>query len=106
MVARDLATSGAMRVLDAGCSSLAYGFQTARTSSNGGRVRLQLSVIATAVGVIHLLPLSSAADRAAAAPTPIKAAFCYPWFPETWTVNGHRTHYAPDLGYYRTASTR
>jgi acid phosphatase type 7 len=106
MVARDLATSGAMRVLDAGFSPLAYGFQTARTSSNGGRVRLQLSVTATAVGVLLLLPLSSAAGRAASAPTPIKAAFYYPWFPETWTVNGHRTHYAPDLGYYRTASTK
>jgi hypothetical protein len=31
---------------------------------------------------------------------PIRAAFFYPWYPETWTVNGTYTHYHPALGYY------
>jgi hypothetical protein len=69
-------------------------------------VRLQLSVIATAVGVLVLLPLSSAAGRSTSAATPIRAAFYYPWFPETWKVHGQLTHYAPDLGYYRTANPK
>lgn len=32
--------------------------------------------------------------------TPIRAAFYYPWFPETWTVNGAHVKYNPLLGYY------
>jgi hypothetical protein len=31
---------------------------------------------------------------------PARAAFYYPWFPETWTVNGAHVFYHPDLGYY------
>jgi hypothetical protein len=31
---------------------------------------------------------------------PIRAAFYYPWFPETWTVNGQHVAYNPLLGYY------
>ena len=34
---------------------------------------------------------------------PIYAAFYYPWFPETWTVNGAHVFYHPTLGYYSTA---
>lgn len=33
---------------------------------------------------------------------PIYAAFTYPWFPETWTVNGKHVFYRPTLGYYST----
>jgi hypothetical protein len=33
-------------------------------------------------------------------PLPARAAFYYPWFPETWTVNGAHVFYHPDLGYY------
>jgi hypothetical protein len=32
--------------------------------------------------------------------TPIRAAFYYPWFPETWSVNGAHVAYHPSLGYY------
>ena len=32
--------------------------------------------------------------------TPIRAAFYYPWFPETW---GHGTNYHPTLGQYQSA---
>lgn len=33
---------------------------------------------------------------------PIYATFYYPWFPETWTVNGAHVFYQPSLGYYST----
>jgi len=33
---------------------------------------------------------------------PITAAFYYPWYPETWTVNGAHVSYHPTLGYYST----
>ena len=29
---------------------------------------------------------------------PVRGAFYYPWFPETWGKNGSHTHYHPDLG--------
>eukprot|EP00934_Nitzschia_sp_Nitz4_P008058 Nitzschia sp. Nitz4//scaffold50_size126154//27074//29534//NITZ4_003673-RA/size126154-processed-gene-0.32-mRNA-1//1//CDS//3329553662//8048//frame0 len=31
---------------------------------------------------------------------PIRAMFYYPWYPETWTVNGELVHHIPDLGLY------
>jgi hypothetical protein len=33
---------------------------------------------------------------------PIRAAFYYPWFPQTWKVGGVYTHFHPSLGYYST----
>jgi hypothetical protein len=33
---------------------------------------------------------------------PIRASFYYPWYPETWTVNGAHVFYHPTLGYYTT----
>jgi acid phosphatase type 7 len=36
---------------------------------------------------------------------PIRAAFYYPWYPETWTVGGVLTHFTPTLGYYSSTST-
>ena len=32
----------------------------------------------------------------------MRAAFYYPWFPETWSVNGKHVFYHPLLGYYRS----
>lgn len=31
---------------------------------------------------------------------PIRGAFYYPWYPETWSVNGHPSRFVPDLGFY------
>jgi hypothetical protein len=31
---------------------------------------------------------------------PVRGAFYYPWFPETWGKNGSHTHYHPSLGFY------
>lgn len=35
---------------------------------------------------------------------PARAAFYYPWFPETWSVNGVHVSYNPLLGYYDSSS--
>jgi hypothetical protein len=35
---------------------------------------------------------------------PARAAFYYPWFPETWRVNGKGVFYAPTLGYYDSSA--
>src|SRR6266516_3137891 len=61
--------------------------------------------------VILVLPLSLVAARPtnahAGAPTfPIRAAFYYPWFPETWgPVSNRYTHYTPTHGYYNSNET-
>jgi chitodextrinase len=34
---------------------------------------------------------------------PARAAFYYPWFPETWTVGGQHVKYRPALGYYNSS---
>jgi chitodextrinase len=36
---------------------------------------------------------------------PIRAAFYYPWFPETWTVGGQHVNYHPTLGYYSSSDS-
>jgi hypothetical protein len=35
---------------------------------------------------------------------PLRGAFYYPWFPETWTVGGSHVFYHPALGYYDSSS--
>jgi hypothetical protein len=35
---------------------------------------------------------------------PIRTAFYYPWYPETWSVNGAHVFYHPTLGYYDSSS--
>jgi len=35
---------------------------------------------------------------------PVRGAFYYPWFPETWTVAGQPVHYQPTLGLYDSSS--
>jgi len=34
---------------------------------------------------------------------PIRGIFYYPWYPETWTVNGQLAHYEPSIGYYSSS---
>lgn len=54
----------------------------------------------------------ASASVAVAAPAPpappvsasIRAAFYYPWFPETWTVGGKHVAYTPTLGYYSSTA--
>ncbi len=55
-----------------------------------------------AIGVVLLLSGSVAVvDLAAIPSTPIRAAFYYPWFPETWSAG---THYTPALGRYDSSN--
>ncbi len=35
---------------------------------------------------------------------PTRAAFYYPWFPETWSVNGKQVFYHPTSGYYDSST--
>ena len=37
---------------------------------------------------------------------PIRGAFYYPWYPETWTVNGQYARFEPDLGFYRSSDPK
>lgn len=41
--------------------------------------------------------------RASNVTFPVRAAFYYPWFPETWTVRGQHVRYNPSLGYYNSS---
>jgi hypothetical protein len=34
---------------------------------------------------------------------PVRGVFYYPWYPETWTVNGELAHFEPDLGFYSSS---
>jgi hypothetical protein len=52
-----------------------------------------LAIVATLLAV--LAPRGEAATR---------AAFYYPWYPATWTVNGAHVAYHPLLGYYNSSS--
>jgi hypothetical protein len=35
---------------------------------------------------------------------PLRGAFYYPWYPQTWTVGGEHVFYEPELGYYDSDS--
>ncbi len=63
------------------------------------RQRLRLQVGAAACSPPAVVPKGGPGDSQPA--FPIRAAFYYPWFPETWEVNGSHVFYRPSpLGYY------
>ena len=35
---------------------------------------------------------------------PLRGAFYYPWYPQTWSVGGAHVFYRPELGYYSSDS--
>lgn len=37
---------------------------------------------------------------------PLRGVFYYPWYPETWSVNGKEAHFIPDLGKYSSDDPR
>jgi hypothetical protein len=37
---------------------------------------------------------------------PVRGIFYYPWYPETWTVNGEPSRFEPDLGFYSSGDPR
>jgi hypothetical protein len=93
----------------AGCSTVASGTSYTLTSVD---VSDTIRVSVTAQNWVGASSASSAASPVVvAAPTatstpqptfPIRATFYYPWFPETWTVNGSHVFYHPTLNYYST----
>jgi hypothetical protein len=78
---------------------------------------LLAALLLTTAGVAPA-PVGATSPDAAAHPTaaraarwtpsfPIRAAFYYPWFPETWGPAGDRyTHYHPSRGWYDSAARR
>jgi hypothetical protein len=65
-------------------------------------------------GLVLLGAGTLALERARSAPAapavatdltfPLRGAFVYQWFPETWTVNGAHVFYRPTLGYYDSSA--
>ena len=37
---------------------------------------------------------------------PLRGIFYYPWYPETWTVNGNLVHFEPQLGFYKSSDPK
>jgi hypothetical protein len=70
----------------------------------GSRLRLSRSARGWRLAkVLLLLSLDPGRKPTPSEPTlhfPIRMAFYYPWFPQTWTVGGVYTHFHPSLGYY------
>src|SRR5437868_6323187 len=46
----------------------------------------------------------SSARTVANVSLPARAAFYYPWYPETWKVGGALPHYRPALGFYSSSA--
>eukprot|EP00545_Synedropsis_sp_CCMP1620_P000405 CAMPEP_0119032184 /NCGR_PEP_ID=MMETSP1176-20130426/41921_1 /TAXON_ID=265551 /ORGANISM="Synedropsis recta cf, Strain CCMP1620" /LENGTH=553 /DNA_ID=CAMNT_0006988595 /DNA_START=200 /DNA_END=1861 /DNA_ORIENTATION=+ len=46
------------------------------------------------------VPKGKGFSKVASISFPVRGAFYFPWFPETWTVNGSPTIYTPTLGKY------
>jgi hypothetical protein len=66
-----------------------------------------LSRSAAIASAIALCVVLGAAEAKASQPRfPIRAAFYYPWYPQTWTVGGQYPHYKPSLGYYSSTNGR
>ena len=71
-------------------------------TTNGAPV--ESGAIASASALPTSSPMPSPSPAATPTPTPsIRAAFYYPWFPETWTVGGKHVAFEPSLGYYSSS---
>lgn len=55
------------------------------------------------LAAIHGAP-AARVSHSAQPKLPLRAAFYYPWYPQTWTVGGQHPHYTPSLGYYNSTS--
>src|SRR4029077_11497138 len=62
----------------------------------------RLRILRLACAAVLVVPLMALAFPAAiAAPAPIRAAFVYPWFPETWSAG---SNFHPALGQYDSSN--
>ena len=103
---RDCDASGGNCAAIAGATSSSY---TLGSSDVGHTVRVVVTATNSAGQASATSAATSAVQGTVAPPPPtaqpsfpIRAAFYYPWFPETWTVNGAHVFYHPTLGYYST----
>jgi hypothetical protein len=94
-------SSGAACAAIAGASGSSYG-PTAGDVGHAIRVRVsaknsagETTAASAPTSVVQSLPTATPQPA-----FPIRAAFYYPWYPETWTVNGAHVFYHPSLGYY------
>jgi hypothetical protein len=92
------------------CAAIA-GASSASYSPSTGDVGHAIRVAVSAQNTVGQTTASSAPTSVVQSPAssttpqpsfPIRAAFYYPWYPETWTVNSAHVFYHPTLGYYST----
>lgn len=71
------------------------------------RMKFRLAALVASLFMLLSGLIGQAQPARAAQPVfPIRAAFYYPWFPETWGNLGDPfTNYHPTLGYYDSSST-
>jgi hypothetical protein len=55
------------------------------------------------MSVVVVPPASAGEFSTTSLTLPARGAFYYPWYPETWTVNGAHVFYHPTLGYYSSS---
>jgi hypothetical protein len=100
---RDCDSSGASCAAISGANGPTYVLTTndvnhtitvAVTASNAAG---QATSVSAATGVVQAAPSDTPQPS-----FPLYATWYYPWFPETWTVNGAHVFYHPTLGYYST----
>jgi hypothetical protein len=98
---QDCDTSGSACAAIAGAVSDTYSLTTADV---GHTLRVQVTAQNDAGTATSSSSATSAVTSTAVATPqpsfPITAAFYYPWYPETWTINGAHVFYHPSLGYY------
>jgi hypothetical protein len=68
--------------------------------------RLLTALFAAAVAATPATPAIAGGHASRSLSLPLRAAFYYGWYPETWTQNGiyPATRYRPVLGYYHTSN--
>jgi hypothetical protein len=86
--------------------------QTTATFSTAGTYTLQLSASDGELTTTDQLDIAVEAAPTGPPPPgdddvvlPARAAFYYPWYPQTWSVNGSQVFFQPTLGYYSSDDT-
>jgi phosphatidylinositol-3-phosphatase len=71
-----------------------------------GSMRVLVVLAAVAVGIATTSSGAGAGSEAERdnVSLPARAAFVYPWYPETWRVGGEFPHFAPAFGRYNSSS--
>ncbi|MEY2581469.1 MAG: hypothetical protein QOE09_1318 [Ilumatobacteraceae bacterium] len=76
---------------------------------NPNNYRIIGVIAAIAVGLVASTTPAATTSTFAAASTnitfPVTAAFYYPWYAETWSVNGAHVNYRPTNGYYSSGDS-